>query len=397
MGHTGKSLRQVEQPAKVKVHLPEQCARCGRAIAADEAHTVVSKRQVFDVPEPQLEVTEHRLGEIVCCGQPQRGAYPPEAPRPVQYGAGVRALVTKLSVDHKMPLAQICTLLADLYGYTVNRETVERALAQGYALAESVEAATKAQLRQAPVVHFDETGLRISGKLHWLHTAGNDVYTHLFVHENRGEKALRSAASMLPDFTGHAIHDCLAAYFKFTEAQHGLCNAHIMRELQALLEERSAWAAALRTFLLDLYAQARPLPEPEAAAARQRYRHILSQADQEEPPPEPKLGKGRPKSTPGRNLLRRLQAHEAAVLAFALVEGVPFTNNQAERDLRPAKVKQKVSGGFRTEDGAKVYARLQAVISTCRKQERNVFAFLRSRFAHQPVSLLAGQVVTHNW
>lgn len=389
-GHKGKTLRAVEKPDKVKVHLPEKCGICGRIIAAEEAHRVVSKRQVFDLPEPKLEVTEHRLGEIECCGQAQGGEYPAYVTNNVQYGPGVRALVTKLSVDHKMPLEQISRLFTDLYGYELNSETVETALEQGYNQAAPLEAESKAQLQQAKVVHFDETGLRIGGKLQWLHTACNDLYTHLFVHEKRGEEALRSEASVLKDFRGHAIHDCLAAYFKFTQAQHGLCEAHVVRELQALMEEQSSWAAEMRVFLLELYAQPRPLPAGAAERVRERYRQILSHAEQEEPPPQPKTGKGRPKNTPGRNLLRRLKEHEEAVLAFALVEGVPFTNNQAERDLRPAKVKQKVSGCFRTQGGAKVYARLQAVISTCRKQERNVFAFLRSLFAYQPVTLLAG-------
>lgn len=388
-GHQGRTLRPVEKADKVQVHLPDHCGICGRVIAPDEGYEVVGKRQVFDLPEPKLEVTEHRLGEIECCGQAQRGAYPTYVSGSVQYGPGVRALVTKLSVDHKMPLEQISRLFTDLYGYELNSETVETALQQGCDLAEPLEAETKMQLRQAKVAHFDETGLRVGGKLQWLHTACNDLYTHLFVHEKRGEKALRSEASVLKDFTGHAIHDCLAAYFKFTQAQHGLCNAHVVRELQALMEEHSSWAEEMRTFLFELYAQVRPLPEQAAEAARLRYRQILSRAELEEPPPQQKAGKGRPKNTPGRNLLRRLKEHEDAVLAFALVEGVPFTNNQAERDLRPAKVKQKVSGCFRTEGGAKVYARLQAVISTCRKQERNVFAVLRSLFAHQPVTLIA--------
>jgi len=390
VGHKGKTLRQMEKPDKVEVHLPEHCAVCGRVILADEGHEVVSKRQVFDLPEPKLEVTEHQQGQIECCGQSQRGKYPAYVSAGVQYGPGMRAWVTKLSVDHKMPLEQICQLFTDLYGYALNSETVETALEQGYELTAPLEAATLEQLKQAKVVHFDETGLRIGGKLQWLHTASNARYTHLFVHAKRGEAALRSEASVLKDFSGRAIHDCLAAYFKFTQAQHGLCDAHIVRELQALMEERSLWAEAMRTFLLKLYAQSHPLPTSAAEEARQQNRQILSQAEQEEPPPQPKTGKGRPKNTPGRNLLRRLKEHEEAVLAFALVEDVPFTNNQAERDLRPAKVKQKVSGCFRTEQGSKVYARLQAVISTCRKQDRNVFALLCSLFAHQPVTLLAG-------
>jgi transposase len=344
---------------------------------------------VFDLQQPRLAVTEHRLGQVECCGQKQRGEYPDDVRSSVQYGPGVRALVVKLSVDHKMPLEQISLLFQDLFGYELNSETVERALEEGYELAASLEAEIQEPLRQAAVVHFDETGLRVEGKLQWLHTASNGRYTHLFMHEKRGEAALRSEASILPEFRGYAIHDGWAAYDKFSQARHGACNAHILRELRGLIENGSMWAEEMLEFLLELYDQDLPLEREAAEKARQRYQQILSQAEQEEPPPEPSKGRGRPKSPPGRNLLRRMKEHEEAVLAFAVVEGVPFTNNQAERDLRPAKVKQKVSGGFRTAQGAKVYARLQAVISTCRKQERNVFGTLRDLFAHQPVSLRA--------
>lgn len=389
-GHKGETLRPVEQADKQEIHLPEKCAVCGRAIGGDEAHRVVGKRQVFEVPEPKLVVTEHRRGEVVCCGQKQRGAYPAYLTGKVQYGPGVQALVTKLSVDHKMPLEQICRLFRDLYGYELNSETVERALEEGYTLSQPLAEAIKTELQQAPVVHVDETGIRVEGKLHWLHTASTPHYTHLFVHEKRGGKALNSPDAVLPHLRGHVIHDCLAAYFKFTQVQHGLCNAHLLRELNGLMEQASLWAKTMHTFLLDLYTQPRPLSPEAAATARQRYQHILTQAEAEEPPPQPPTGKGRPKNTPGRNLLRRLTQHQEAVLAFAVVAGVPFTNNQAERDLRPAKIKQKVSGCFRTTSGAKVYARLQALISTARKQERNVFTLLRSLFAHQSVSLYAG-------
>jgi transposase len=391
-GHKGKTLRQVEEPDKVHVHLPEACSVCGRAISVEEKHTILGKRQVFDLPEPKLEVCEHRLGQVECCGQTQCGQYPAYVRASVQYGPGVRALVTKLSVEHKMPLEQISSLFSDMYRYELNSETVEAALEQGYCLAGPLEASVVEQLKKAEVTHFDETGLRVAGKLQWLHTAGNALYTSLFVHAKRGKEAMLSEKSVLKDFTGRAIHDCLASYFEFSGAKHGLCNAHLVRELQALMEEKSQWAELMRTFLLELHrqTQSQPLDGQAAEMARQRYHQILLQADMEEPPPETKTGKGRPKNTPGRNLLRRLRQHEEAVLAFAFVEGVPFTNNLAERDLRPAKVKQKVSGCFRTLQGAEVYARLQAIIATCRKQDRNVFAFLRDLFAYQPLSLLAG-------
>jgi transposase len=391
-GHKGKTLRQVEKPDKVEVHLPESCSICGRTIEAEEKYQVIGQRQVFDLPDPKLEVIEHRLCAVECCGHVQSGAYPVHVKSSVQYGAGVRALVTKLSVDHKMPLEQISTLFEDMYGYNLNSETIEKTLERGYELSAPLEAAVKRALQDASVGHFDETGLRVAGKLHWMHAAGNENYTYLFIHAKRGKKALLSEQSVLKDFRGYAIHDSLASYFSFTDAQHGLCNAHILRELQALIDGNSKWAKEMHALLLELYAELPNLALPGEAAeiVRQRYRQILQNADVEEPPPEKKTGKGRPKSTPGRNLLKRLSQQEDAVLAFAFVDGVPFTNNLAERDLRPAKVKQKVSGGFRTVQGANVYARLQAVIATARKQDKNVFAFLRDLFAYQPLSLLAG-------
>lgn len=391
-GHKGKTLRQAEKPDKVEVHLPESCSICGRSIESEEAYHVVGHRQVFDLPDPKLEVIEHRLCAVECCGEVQRGAYPAPVKSSVQYGPGVRALVTKLSVDHKMPLGQISTLFSDLYGYNLNSKTTERALELGYELSARLEAGVKEALEKAKVGHFDETGLRVAGKLHWMHTAGNKDYTYLFIHAKRGKKALLSEQSILKDFSVYAIHDSLASYFGFTDAQLGLCNAHILRELQALIDENSQWAKEMYALLLELHAELPNLRLTGDAAEilRQRYRKILQHADVEEPPPKKKAGKGRPKNTAGRNLLRRLSKHEEAVLAFAFVEGVPFTNNLAERDLRPAKVKQKVSGGFRTVQGANVYARLQAIISTARKQDRNVFAFLRDLFAYQPVTLFVG-------
>jgi transposase len=389
VGHQGKTLCQVDQPDKVVVHLPRQCGVCGRLFGGQEPYVVVSRRQVFDLPQPRLEVTEHRLGEVVCCGQVHRGVYPAGVSSVVQYGCGVRALVTKLSVEHRMPLEQICLLFADLYGCGLNSETVERVLAEGYVLAEGVELEVREQLLGCAVVHFDETGLRVGGGLWWLHVACTEAYTLFFVAAKRGLDALRSGSSVLKDFVGWAVHDCWGSYFQFGRARHSLCLAHILRELRGLVEGGSGWAEAMRCFLLELYGGVRPLPKGYHAGVRWRYRQILLRADEEEPPAERGLGRGRAKCSVGRNLMRRLALYEGAVLAFALVAGIPFTNNEAERALRPAKVKQKVSGCFRTVDGAKVYARLAGVISTCRKQGRNVFGFLRSLFAHEPVSLVA--------
>ena len=376
-GHKGKTLERVAQADFVEVHLPERCNCCGTSFEG-VAYQVVQSRQVFDIPDPRLEITEHQLGEITCCGIKQQGKYPEDVRATVQYGAGVQTLVTKLSVDHKMPLNQISQLFADLYGYDLNSTTIESTLKRGYKLAESVEQQNIKQLLEQEVVNYDETGIRVDGKLHWLHTASTATHTHLFVHEKRGQKALESEASIFKDFKGIAVHDCWSPYFKFNGMRHSLCGAHLLRELNKLIEQDSLWATDMHEFLLDLYKNAYP-----SATAEQIYLHyhiILAQADAEEPPPR-RSKRGRPKQSEGRNLFNRLKKYEKGVLAFALESNVPFTNNQAERDLRGAKVKQKVSGCFRTQAGAHIYARLQALILTFRKQEHNVFSSLRTLFA----------------
>lgn len=387
-GHRGKTLKRVEQPDHITVHLPQNCTCCGRPFSTDEAHDILQSRQVFDLPQPRLEVTEHRLARIECCGQAQEGTYPPAVTAAVQYGPGVRAWIVKLSVDHKMPMEQISQLFQDLYDYDLNSATVDDALARGYVLAAPVEAQVVAQLTEADRVHFDETGVRVAGKLRWMHVASTETLTHLFVHDKRGGEALHSEASVLKDFTGTAVHDCWGPYFSFTQVHHVLCGAHLLRELKGLWDNGVVWAEAMHGFLLDLYKMPRPIVD--FAPYRLQYHQILEKADQEEPPPK-RSRRGKPKQSKGRNLLDRLRKHEDGVLAFACEPDIPFTNNQAERDVRPTKVKQKVSGCFRTKAGAQAYARLQGAISTFRKQGLNVFATLRDLFSHEPVVLACGE------
>lgn len=381
-GHKGKTLEQVIAPEYVVLHAPEQCGCCGRVFAAGDLAElkVVEKRQVFDLPPVSLEVTEHQLGSVSCCGVWHRGTYPAEVTTSVQYGAGVSALVTMLSVAYRLPLESITQLFSDLYGYALNSSTVLASLRCGYDRLAPSEQSIKQHLLRQGVVHFDETGLRSEGRLHWLHTASTNTYTHLFVHQKRGSDALNSVDSVLKDFEGWAVHDCWSSYFKFSNCRHALCGAHLLRELSALGDSGSRWASLMHAYLLELYKRPRPLAEPEVEIWTHHYQMILTEAELEEPPAS--QGKrGRPKLSAGRALLGRLSKHQAAVLAFAFEEGVPFTNNQAERDVRPAKVKLKVSGGFRTLAGAKHYARIGAVISTLRKQGRDVFASLRDLFA----------------
>jgi transposase len=241
----------VAKPDRVVVSLPKACKPCGRSFAGERAQRVVSKRQVFALPQPKREVTEHQMGDIECCGCVQQGEYPLAIRASVPSGAGGRGLVTNLSGAHKMPLAQLCCRFADFYGDELKSETVETALAAGDELARPLEASMVEQLQQAEVVHCDDTGLRIEGQLPWLYPASNAWSTHLCVHAKRGEAALRSEASVLKAFRGYAVHDGLASAFKCSECRHGLCHAHRVRAVQGWIETGSQWAKAMHTFLLD--------------------------------------------------------------------------------------------------------------------------------------------------
>ncbi|KOR31356.1 hypothetical protein TI04_01265 [Achromatium sp. WMS2] len=301
-GHKGKTLERVAQPDHIEVHLPSQCQCCGRRFEQSDIHEVVQNRQVFDLPAPKLEVTEHRIAHIKCCGRSHYGEYPLHVTVPVQYGPSVKAFVSKLSIDHKMPIEQISQLFEDMYGYDLNSSTILEILNLGYELAAPIERQIVENMLKKSVINFDETGIRVGGKIHWLHTASTEEQTHLFVHKKRGAEALESMASVLKDFKGKAVHDCWKPYFAFDEASHFLCGAHLLRELSGLAENGSLWAVKMHSLLLDLHKTTRPILQGEDDI-RARYRAILKQADAEEPPPQ-RGKRGKPKQSPGSNLFR---------------------------------------------------------------------------------------------
>ena len=385
-GHKGKTLEIVSQADHYNKILPEHCS-CGNPLDKTKA-AVLEIRQVFDIPAPKLEVTEHQKLGCTCedCGLYNTGQFPEAVKARVQYGTGIRALVVLLNIAFKLPLKKIQTLFGDLYGYSINESTIIKATKRCFANLETSENCIKQSLLQSMVAHFDETGMRIAGKLHWLHTACNSTYTYLFVHAKRGKKALWDVDSILPAFKNWAVHDCWSSYFNFTQCLHAICGAHILRELTALEEKGIQWAALFKTYLLALYHLSDKGKKAISATEKQKalllFDEIWKFGDAEEPLPQKTKGKrGRAKATKGRNLLNRLKTHQAAVLAFAFYELVPFTNNEGERALRPAKTKQKVAGCFRTLEGANTYARILGFVSTARKHQFSVFKELKSAFS----------------
>ena len=375
-GHPGKTLELVAQPDSIQQHWPSQCPLCQKELP--QQGTIRARRQVFDLPQPRLQVHEHQLMEATCaCGCRVRGGFPDSVTAPVQYGPRLLALSSLLNTEYRLPFTKISTLFGDLFGYEVNEATTWAANANLYDALDSTETTIKEALQGSPLLHIDETGLRVKGKLNWLHVACNQAFTYLFVHLRRGKVALDSPQSIVSDFSGWLIHDCWQSYFGLTKARHGLCGAHLIRELQARLEAGTQWAALMQTFLLDAYKVSRdtPIGFDQQAQWQGRYERICEEGLAEEPPAQARP-RGRPKQSKGRNLLNRLVEHQSAVLAFAFQAGVPFTNNQAERDLRPAKVKQKVSNCFRTQAGAAHYARIAGFVSTMRKNKQDVLAQL---------------------
>ena len=381
-GHQGRTLRQVEHPDKTVKHKPGPCD-CGHEFS-DEELSVAETRQVFDLPQPRLEVTAHELlkGKCPACGKWHKGVAPEGVNAPVQYGHGVKTFTTLLNVDYRIPFKKIQVLFSDLFGYAINESTVYSASRRCYKQLKEPMEIIKLKIIEAITAHADETGIRVEEMLRWLHVATTELYTYLFVHEKRGRIALESEQSVLDKLTGWLVHDCWGSYFNFNELQHALCGAHILRELQGLIEnEQSKWARVFKTFLMHVF----EMPIEERIKRRQqieaRYILICGMGEKAEPPPGKTPGqKGRYKRTKGRNLVERLIREKDAVLAFAFNQEVPFTNNLAERDVRPAKVKMKVSNCFRTFEGAEIYARIASFVSTARKQDKNVFSELCNTF-----------------
>ncbi len=381
-GHKGNTLHQIDKPDEVVTCMPGQCT-CGHVFSEEEM-IYTEKRQVFDLPVPRLKVTEYRIHKAKCpiCGSINFAKVPEGVNAPVQYGPRAKAEAVLMNVHYKLPFKKIQLLFNDLFGYPINESTVYAASKDCYEKLQRAEETIKSSVATSKVVHADETGIRVKGKLHWLHTATTQLYTYLFVHENRGAKALESEKSILNNINTWIVHDCWGSYFKFTQMHHAICGAHILRELEGILQTgKSKWAGTFKTFLLNLYrtpfeerVKRRPLIEA-------RYDRILKIGNLSEPLPMKTVGKrGRYKRTKGRNLLERLIKEKESMLAFAFNKDVPFTNNLAERDIRPAKVKLKISNCFRTFTGAEIYARIEGFISTARKQNKNVLSELFNTF-----------------
>jgi transposase len=389
-GHVGTTLQPAEEPDEVKVlsvdrsTLPEgQCRPVG-----------FEKRQVFEL-DIGLVVTEYRAEILADAGGNTFTApFPDGISSPVQYGPALKAHAVYLSQYQLLPYHRIEDYFRDQLQiplsagslFNFNREAFERLA--------PFEPWVRDRLAEASVLHADETGINVGGQRQWLHCASNDQYTCFYPHAKRGCEAM-DTIGILPRFHGLLCHDHWKPYFRY-DCLHSLCNAHHLRELERAFEQDGqAWAHSMQDLLIECHQAVKDaggqLDDENAEAFRQRYRRLLELADEECPAPDPSASpshRGRIKRSKSRNLLERLRDFEDEALRFMTTREAPFTNNQGENDIRMTKVHQKISGCFRSSEGANMFCRIRSYLSTCRKQGISSTRALTELFNHQRLGLL---------
>lgn len=385
-GSEGKHLAQVADPDAVATHVPKLCTSCGADLAGADV-VGVERRQVFELPEVRAHVTEHRMERRRCaCGCETKAPPPPEATAPACYGPGIRALAVYLSIYQHVPYDRLAEIFADVVGIPVSVGAIASMVAEaGGALGLFVSVVTDL-LRDCPAVHFDETGARVEGSLHWVHVASSALYTLLCCHKRRGSAAMDDMG-VIAKMTGVAVHDGWKPYRSY-DVVHALCNAHHLRELDGVIERfAQEWAEEMITLLLDAKESVEQAIERGATgldptvlhSIRTRYGKLIAKGwAANEDPTAARPGKWYQNTAV--NLLERLDTYRDDVLRFSVDFNVPFDNNQGERDIRMVKLQQKISGSWRTKTGADHFCAIRSYVSTMKKHGYRVLDGLHELF-----------------
>ena len=351
------------------------------------------KRQVFDIPIPKVEVTEHRAEVkwcLACQGQVM-AKFPIGVHAPVQYGEVIKSCGLYLQHEHLIPEERVQSILSDLFGVSLATATINGFSEKLYGQLAEFESGVLSKVQEAKVKHLDETGFRIAARTNWLHVASTPKLTYYHVSPKR--------KSLLEGLKNIVVHDHWKSYYQLPNVLHALCNQHHLRELKSLIEyDKEVWAKKLYRFLCRAlrYRHAfedRPIPDKKLERWIGWYYQIIDEGmDYHESLPvfSTQKGRGRRARRTGHNLLLRLKHYSSDVLRFLFDPEIPFTNNQAERDIRMMKCKQKISGGFRSRHGADIFIRIRGFISTARKQGWNVFeSILQAVKANVPRPVLS--------
>ena len=383
-GHPGHTLHRIPHPQQTRIHPLRRCG-CGQDLSREPVREL-ERRQVFDLPTLKLECTEHQAEIKVCpsCGQTARAEFPTGIKAPVQYGQNFRAWLAYLYDTQIGTSRRIRQMSEEMFGFAVSEGTLQSARHEQYHALEPFDRRLEQILPREPLLYADETSVRINKIPHWVHVLSTSLLTFLSVQPSRGQEAMR-AIGILPRFVGWLMHDFLSSYTGFENCLHTFCKSHLLRELVFLFEQhQQPWAKNLYDLFLEMRkcvkdrkAREAPLTAAEVDRWHQQYRKLLRAGRQANPLTPGQRKKKRPKQSKEQNLLDRLETCEECILAFLWDFSLPFTNNQAERDFRMLKVRMKVSGCFRTLQGARCHARIRGYISPLRKHGLPVLEYLR--------------------
>ena len=392
-GHLGDTLKMTEHPDQVKSHKVANCERCNKKLHGQLADRI-ERRQVYDIPPLHIKIIEHQSEVKICsCGCINK-AFPKGVDHPVAYGSNIKSLMVYLQNYQLLPYQRTKELISDLFNHNISKGTLYNTSKSAYNKLEVFENRLKELLTYCVVAGFDETGLRVMSKLLWLHCCSTSEHAYYQVHQKRGSQAMNDIG-ILPEFKGVAVHDFWKSYYHY-QCKHSLCNAHLLRDLIFIKERfKQSWAEDLINLLLKMKsAKQRAIDQGKSSLSKttlnkyqKQYNLIVQKGFKKNPfkPPKKKT-RGRHKKTPARNLLERLENYASDILRFLFDFKVPFDNNFSERDLRMMKVKQKISGCFRSLNGANIFTRIRSFIVTARKQNVNVFDALKNLFMDNSIT-----------
>lgn len=387
-GHDGACLITVCEPDETKPHMPAPCQGCPYYTECQGTACIAEKRTVIDAVVT-VNVTEHQALEIICplSGRKLRGDFPENIRGPIQYGENLQALTVSLNTVGSLSIKRIHEILGNVFNIPLSTGVISNIVRRCADRVAETVSAIAGRLKEADLAHFDESGTRVDGKTWWVHSASNAAFTYLDISRKRGSAGM-DEIGILPEFGGIAVHDCWAPYWKYSSLEHAICNAHITRELIGILQNHpeQTWASDFKELLEEMKRiRDKAVEKGEKSLSsyyhrkfRKRYEEIIASGLEMNPLPEcPGKKHGRPKKGKIRALIERLQKQKDAVCMFIYNFAVPFTNNQAERDIRNVKVKNKVTGCFRTEQGAHDYMKIMSYVGTAKKNKVNVHEAIR--------------------